>query len=102
MKIAILFLSLSLTVPAFAEKGHDHSDMTPQQKAEMHEKMGEAHKKAAACLKSGKAEKDCHEELRKSMKEFMPEGMMEKGHHMMCDEMHEHGKKDSGKPGKGK
>lgn len=50
--------------PAGANAGH------AQDKAMMHEKMADLHKKQAECLKSGKPEKDCQAEMKAEMKKM--------------------------------
>ncbi|MFM8312901.1 MAG: hypothetical protein ACKOA8_01310 [Deltaproteobacteria bacterium] len=57
------------------EKEKKIPEMTQEQRsqhAEMMEKMAEAHKKMAECLKSSKTTAECHEEWHKEMKETCP------------------------------
>ena len=71
MKTRMLALCLfgSLATPAFAEapKATKGSEMTTEQR----KKMGDAHEKMAACLRSDRPMADCHDEMMKSCEEAM-------------------------------
>lgn len=64
-----VFVSLALTLvtcgPATAQK---KADPHVTSAAADHRAMAEAHLNAAKCLESGKAEKECHEQLAKDCK----------------------------------
>jgi len=80
-KLAIVtVLSFLTSFSAFAnsDKGEMWKNMTPDQR----QKMATAHDKMAACLRSDRLLKDCHEEMMKSCESVMGKdacGIM--GHH---------------------
>lgn len=66
MKLNTLFLSLIVAVAAASAASAEDASNAPaerQKMVEMHEKMSEAHKQTAECLKAGKSVKECHEAL---------------------------------------
>ena len=70
------------------EKETKITELSPEQRtqhAEHLEKMAEAHKKLADCLKSSKSTSECHEEWHKEMKDACP--MAKDGECHMMDGM---------------
>ncbi|MFI5347062.1 MAG: hypothetical protein ACHQ51_11875 [Elusimicrobiota bacterium] len=68
MKIKTMMLSLCVALGAAAvalavDKAAPDDAADRQKMVAMHEKMAEAHKQAAECLKAGKPVKECHDAL---------------------------------------
>jgi len=58
-----------LSAPAFAEDAKKDSakkEWDPKAHIEMHEKMADAHKKAAECLKAGKPTEECRTQFKQA------------------------------------
>lgn len=58
MRTFILFASLFASTGTFAQ-GAGKVDPKMEEHIQMHEKMSEAHKKVAECLRSGKTKDEC-------------------------------------------
>ena len=86
-------LSLVASAPAFA--GGENAGQAPGMAGDkdkkamklegkdhltMHEKMADAHKKAADCLKEGKADKECHDQFKKESHAYWKDKGGMKGH----------------------
>ena len=65
-----------------------------QTKIQMHEHMADMHTKAAECLKSGKAEKDCHQEMMSMCKDMKGDCPMMADMEKMHKHMHGKMKKE--------
>lgn len=65
---ALLAFALSPGALAQAAKDADRKADKMKEEIAQHRAMAAAHDKAAKCLESGKAEKDCHEQLAKDCK----------------------------------
>lgn len=60
----ILISSLLMAPALFAQDG-DKADAKFEEHIQMHEKVGEAHRKVAECLRSGKTKDECSEAFHK-------------------------------------
>ena len=90
-KLVVLVSMMSLCASiSFAEGSDMHGMMDSKMSKEQREKMAVSHDKMAACLRSDKTMKQCHDEMRKACEaEMGPDacpmmdhkGMM--GHHKM-------------------
>ena len=88
-KLVVLFSMISLCASISLAEGSDmHGIMDAKMTKEQREKMAAAHEKMAACLRTDKTMKDCHEEMKKACEANMGpdacpmmdhKGMM--GHH---------------------
>jgi len=81
---AVLACALALPLTAgtlFASEPEHHDGPAPTR--EMREKMAATHEKMAACLRSERPIKECHEEMMKAH-----EGMHDKMHDEWHDKMH--------------
>jgi hypothetical protein len=63
LTVLIFVVGFGFGAHAADVKSADTKMNDPQAKVQMHEHMAEMHKKAADCLRSGKAEKECHEAM---------------------------------------
>jgi hypothetical protein len=62
--LSVLFVvGFGLVAQATDIKEADSKMNDPQAKMQMHEHMADMHKKAADCLRSGKAESECHDAM---------------------------------------
>lgn len=88
--VVMLALSLSFTVPTFAQDDQPNSPgqtpgQTREKKIQMLEQAAKAHQAAANCLKAGKPESECRAAMKKNMpmKGDMQGCPMMDGHQMM-------------------
>ena len=70
IRIVTIILAALLAVSAPARAGEKKKEDPAHVKEDIanHRAMADAHLNAAKCLESGKAEKDCHEQLAKDCK----------------------------------
>jgi hypothetical protein len=64
----VLVAGMALSTALLAQSEKPHTEKQRKEDIERHRHMAVVHEAAAKCLESGRSEKECHEELRKSCK----------------------------------